>query len=131
MKVLLHELHRVQDKFGYLPESELERIADEHGMPRAELYGVVSFYSRFYLRPVPEYIVRVCKSISCSINEASKILEALEKYLESHDGIFLLETVECLGQCGHGPVMAVNDKVYGELNPEKAIENLEAYRKGE
>jgi NADH:ubiquinone oxidoreductase subunit E len=56
------------------------------------------------------------------------VLEALEKYLETCDGTFLLEKVECLGQCGHGPVMTVNDKVYGDLNPEKAVDILEGYR---
>jgi NADH-quinone oxidoreductase subunit E len=130
MKVLLEELHNVQNKFGYLPEAELERIALEYNMPRAELYGVITFYSRFYLQPVPKYVVRVCKSVSCSINEASKVLEALNNYLELGDGLFMLETVECLGQCGHGPVMTVNDKVYGNLTPEKAIEIIEAYRSG-
>ncbi len=131
MKVLLHELHNVHDKFGYLPEAELERIAREYEVPRAELYGVITFYSRFYLHPVPKYIVRVCKSVSCSINEASKVLAAVKTYLEAYDGLFLLETVECLGQCGAGPVMTVNDKVFGELTPEKAVEILESYRKGE
>ncbi len=129
MKVLLEELHHVQDRYGYLPEGEIERIAQEHDMPRAELYGVITFYSRFYLQPVPKYIVRVCKSVSCSINEAASVLEALEKYLESRDGLFLLETVECMGQCDKGPVMTVNDKVYGDLTPEKAVEILELYRK--
>ena len=131
MKVLLQELRNTQDKFGYLPQSELERIAKEYDMPRAELYGIVTFYSRFYLTPVPKYIIRVCKSVSCSINDASKILETLKNYLEENDGIFMLETVECLGQCSHGPAMTVNDEVYGYLTPEKAIEILETYRKGE
>jgi NADH-quinone oxidoreductase subunit E len=130
MKILLQELHEVQDKFGYLPETQLERIAQEYNMPRAELYGVITFYSRFYLHPVPKYVVRICKSVSCSINEASKVLEAVKDYLESNDGVFMLETVECLGQCGHGPVMTVNDRVYGDLDPGKAIDILEAYCKG-
>lgn len=131
MKVLLEELHNIHDKFGYLPQSELERIAKKYDMPRAELYGIVTFYSRFYLTPVPKYIVRVCKSVSCSINGASKVLEALKAYLEENDGDFQLETVECLGQCSHGPAMTVNDKVYGDITPEKAIEILETYRRGE
>jgi len=133
MDVLLDKLHKVQDDFAYLPESEIIRIADEQGISKAELFGIITFYSRFYLQPVEKYIIRVCKSVSCGINRADDIRQKIEEYLEikdgrSKDGLFKMETVECLGHCADGPVMTVNDKVYDKLNPEKVVEIITSYQ---
>jgi NADH-quinone oxidoreductase subunit E len=136
MEILLDKLHETQDKYGYLPEDEIIRIADEQGIPKAELFGIITFYSRFYLEPVEKYIIRICKSVSCGINHAGAILEKVSEYLEiedekSKDGLFRLETVECLGHCGEGPVMTINDEVYRTVTPEKAVEIISSYqRKG-
>lgn len=133
MELLLEKLHRTQDKFGYLPEAEIVRIADEQGIPKAELFGIITFYSRFYLQPVKKFMLRICKSVSCGINQADDIRRKAEEYLEikdgcSKDGLFALETVECLGHCAEGPVMTVNDKVYDKLTPEKTIEIIASYQ---
>jgi len=133
MELLLEKLHEAQEKIGYLPESEIIRIADEQGLSQAELFGIITFYSRFYLQPVKKFIIRVCKSVSCGINNATDIRQKLEDYLEirdgySKDGLFAFETVECLGHCADGPVMTVNDKVYDKLTAEKAIEIISAYQ---
>ena len=133
MEVLLDKLHKVQDEFGYLPEDEIIRIADEQGITQAELFGIITFYSRFYLHPVEKYIIRICKSVSCGINRANEVRQKLEDYLElvdghSKDGLFKLETVECLGHCADGPVMTVNDKVYDKLSPENAVKIISLYQ---
>ena len=137
MEVLLDKLHKVQDEFGFLPESEIVRIADEQGISKAELFGIITFYSRFYLQPVEKFVIRICKSLSCGINSAADVRQKVEEHLEirngcSKDGLFRLETVECLGHCGEGPIMTINDKIYDKLNPEKAIEIITSYQhKGE
>jgi len=131
VKVLLDELYKTQEKFGHLPKDELKRIAIEYSMPEAELYGIISFYTRFYLEPVEKFIIRICKSLSCGINHADTIKKTVEAHLEnSPDGLFRLEMVECLGQCGRAPAMTINDKVYAELTPEKAVEVLKSYQGG-
>ena len=132
MKILLEELYKTQEKFGFIPKDELERIAGEYAMPKAELYGIITFYTRFYLAPVEKFIIRICKSLSCGINHATDIRKAVETYLEdSPDGLFRLEMVECLGQCGNAPAMTINDKVYSDLTPDKAVEVLKSYKRGE
>lgn len=137
MEILLDKLHEVQDEFGYLPESEIIRIADEQGISKAELFGIITFYSRFYLQPVEKFIIRICKSVSCGINRAADVRQKIEQYLEiqdgcSKDGLFRLETVECLGHCAEGPLMTINDKIYDKLSPEKAVEIITSYQhKGE
>ena len=134
MDILLDKLHEAQDKFGYLPESEIIRIADEQGISKSELFGIITFYSRFYLQPVEKFVIRICKSISCGINNADAIRKKLEDHLEikderSKDGLFRLETVECLGHCAEGPVMTINDTVYDKLSPDKAIEIITSYQR--
>jgi len=134
MDILLNELQKVQDSNGYIPEEDIHRIARVKDISSTELYGIISFYSRFYLEPQPEYIIRVCKSITCSMNGSLDLSKELIKYLNidnniSADGKFALEYVECLGQCNKAPVITINDEVHGELTKEKLLEILEDYRK--
>ena len=134
MDILLNELQKVQDSNGFIPEEEILRIAKVKDISPTELYGIISFYSRFYLEPQPEFIIRVCKSITCSMNGSLDLSKELIKYLDidnniSADGKFALEYVECLGQCNKAPVITINDEVHGELTKEKLLEILEDYRK--
>lgn len=134
MDILLNELQKIQDTNGYIPEEDILRIARIKDISPTELYGIISFYSRFYLEPQPEYIIRVCKSITCSMNGSLDLSKELIEYLDidnniSADGKFALEYVECLGQCNKAPVITINDEVHGELTKEKLLEILEDYRK--
>jgi len=134
MEILLNELQRIQDSKGYIPEEDIIRIAKIRDLSSTELYGIISFYSRFYLEPQPEYIIRVCKSIACSMNGSIDLSKELIKNLAledniSADGKFALEYVECLGQCNKAPVITINDEVYGELTQKKLLEILKAYQR--
>ncbi|MFW5736788.1 MAG: NADH-quinone oxidoreductase subunit NuoE [Halanaerobium sp.] len=127
---LLEKLHEIQDTYGYIPEAEIENLAEKYQLPRANVYGVISFYSMFYTEPTGKYIIRICDSISCHLNQSNSVLKAVKSFLdlESHqtteDKKFTLEVVECLGHCGEGPVMMVNNKIYTEINENKALEIL-------
>ena len=128
--ILLEKLHNVQDTYGYIPEGEIEKLASKFEISRARLYGVIRFYSMLYTEPTGKYIIRICDSLSCHINDSQQIVETVENYLKISDGqttedkMFTLEVVECLGFCGEGPVMMVNDEVYTHLNPGMALEIL-------
>ena len=130
---LLEKLHEIQSTYGYVPEAEIENLAEKYQLPRANVYGVISFYSMFYIEPTGKYIIRICDSISCHLNESESVLKAVKSFLdlESHqttkDKKFTLEVVECLGHCGEGPVMMVNNKMYTEINKNKALEILNDY----
>jgi len=127
---LLEKLHEIQSTYGYVPEAEIENLAEKYQLPRANIYGVISFYSMFYTEPTGKYIIRICDSISCHLNESESVLKAVKSFLdlESHqtteDKKFTLEVVECLGHCGEGPVMMVNNKMYTKINKNKALEIL-------
>ncbi len=128
--ILLEMAHDIQDTYGYIPEREITQLAEKFSEPRAKIYGALEFYSMLYTEPTGKYIVRICDSISCFLHDSDEVLEAVQDYLElesgetSDDKLFTLEVVECLGHCGEGPVMMVNDRMYTELTSGRAIEIL-------
>lgn len=131
MDVLINRLDEIQNQFGWLPEYEIERVAEAFDMPKAKLYGVISFYSRFYTTPVSKYIVRVCKSIACGMNDSAAIRNAVVEAIgstEADQELFMLEMVECLGHCNLAPALMVNDEVYGNMTPESATQLIETLR---
>ena len=127
---LLEKLHEIQNTYGYIPEAEIENLAEKYNLPRANVYGVISFYSMFYTEPTGKYIIRICDSISYHLNQSNSVLKAVKSFLdlENHqtteDKKFTLEVVECLGHCGEGPVMMVNNKIYTKINENSAIDIL-------
>lgn len=127
---LLESLHQIQESYGYIPENEIEKLAEKHELPRANIYGVISFYSMFYLEETGKYIIRICDSLSCHLNNSNSVLETIKSFLKINnhettaDKKFTLEVVECLGHCGEGPVMMVNNKVYTKINENQALEIL-------
>ncbi|MFW5985784.1 MAG: NADH-quinone oxidoreductase subunit NuoE [Halanaerobiales bacterium] len=129
-EILLDKLHNLQDTYGYIPEGEIDKLAGEYDMSRAKLYGVIRFYSMLYTEPTGKYVIKICDSLSCHINESQEVVDVIKEYLgvengeTTDDGRFTLEVVECLGYCGEGPVMMVNDEVYTHVNKNKALEVL-------
>ena len=129
--ILLEKLHNIQETYGYIPEAEIDKVAQKYDMPRAKVYGVIRFYSMFYTEPTGKYIIRVCNSLSCHINGSEEILQVIKNYLGIDDGEttedrkFTLEVVECLGHCDEGPVMMVNEEMYTHVSKNKALEILQ------
>ncbi|MGM0369892.1 MAG: NADH-quinone oxidoreductase subunit NuoE [Bacillota bacterium] len=127
---LLERLHEIQDTYGYIAESEIDKLAQQLDLPRSKIYGTIRFYSMFYTEPTGKYMIRICDSLSCHLNQSADIVKAVENYLgitageTTADQKFTLEVVECLGHCGAGPVMMVNDQVYNYLNKNRAIQIL-------
>jgi len=124
----LDRAHDIQDTYGYIPEGEIDKMAKEFDVPRAKVYGSIRFYSMFYTEPTGKYIIRVCDSLSCHINDSKSIVESIKNYLGIDDGEttenkkFTLEVVECLGHCGEGPVMMVNDEMYTHVSENMALD---------
>lgn len=127
----LDRLHNIQETYGYIPENEINKISNEFDIPRAKVYGTIRFYSMFYTEPTGKYIIRVCDSLSCHINKADDIVEMIKDYLKIDNGEttgdrkFTLEVVECLGYCGEGPVLMINEHIYTHVSKSKALEILQ------
>lgn len=133
---LLEKMHNIQDTYSFIPETEIDKLASEFDIPRSKVYGVIRFYSMFYTEPTGKYIIRICDSLSCHINESKQVVETIKDYLEIDDGettedkMFTLEIVECLGYCGEGPVMMVNNEVFTHVNSTQALNILRNCQKG-
>jgi NADH:ubiquinone oxidoreductase subunit E len=130
---LIPVLEEAQVALEYIPISMQKRIASGLNLPLSRVYGVVTFYSFFTMTPRGKHTVRVCLGTACYVRGGKAIAETLQKELGINDGettpdrMFTLETVRCLGACGLGPVVVVNEDIHGRLKPGKVKEVLSQY----
>lgn len=131
---LIYILKDVQKEYGYLSDTVLTQVAKKTMIPLSEIYGVATFYSLFTTTPKGKYIVRCCNNAPCHVKGSKEVLEKIKDYLglemneTTPDGAFTLEFTSCLGLCAVAPVMMINDEVYGNLTPEKAVAILKDYK---
>jgi len=131
---LMPILHHAQEIFGCLSLDVQKYIAEKLNIPVTDIYGVVTFYSQFTLKPKGRYRIGICLGTACYVKGAQKILDELVKKLNievgdtTDDGRFTLEATRCLGACGLAPVMMINDDVYGRLVPEDIEGILKKYK---
>jgi len=118
-------LYLAQKHFGYInPEVELY-VAELLGLPAAYVHQVVTFYSMYLEKPVGKYLIMVCDNVSCMLCGAGDLLAGIREKLEigpgetTADGKFTLWSVECLGACELAPAVMINEKLHGNLTPEK------------
>ena len=132
---LISILHDVQDKYKYLPEEALKMVASRLRMDINEIYGVATFYKSFSLVPQGKHSITLCLGTACHVRGGPKILRELKSLLHiepgqtTKDRQFSLNTVNCLGVCAIGPVIFVDGKFYGEMNPLKAKKIIEKINK--
>jgi NADH:ubiquinone oxidoreductase subunit E len=130
---LLPILQGVVEQEKYLSEYSMVEIARELDLPASEVFGTATFYSFLEHKKMGKYIIRVCKTITCSMKGKNQILLAIEDMLKitvgetTPDGTFSLLQTNCLGWCHKAPAMLVNNDVYTELTPEKVREILSLY----
>lgn len=126
-------LHEAQDIYGYLPIEVQEKISEGLGVPLAEIYGIVTFYTQFSLNPKGEYEIGVCLGTACYVKGSGDILEEIKKELGidvgecTPDGKFSLTATRCVGACGLAPVVTINDDVYGRLTTKEVADILKKY----
>jgi NADH-quinone oxidoreductase subunit E len=121
----------------WLSEDAMLEIARALDISAADVYGTATFYTFLDTKQIGKNIIRVCKTISCHMSGKDELIKALENTLgikvgeTTHDKNFTLMTANCLGWCHKGPVMLINNDVYPEITPQKAIEIIEKYRSEE
>ena len=135
---LIPILAAIQEHYRYLPAKAMAVVANELKMPAAKIYGVATFYAHFALEPKGKYVIKVCDGTACHVKGSTKIIEALYEKIGVNaekktcaNQLFTVETVSCLGACGLAPVMLVNEDVYGQVKPEKALAIVDEIIKGE
>jgi len=130
---LIPVLEEAQVALEYLPVPVQKVIAAELNLPLSRVYGVVTFYSFFTMTPRGRHTVRVCLGTACYVRGGKAIAETIEKLYDVKEGEttadrrFTYETVRCLGACGLGPVVVIDDEVHGRMKPAKVKEVLNQY----
>lgn len=123
---LLPALHAAQSYYGYLPEPVAARVGQTLGVPLADVYGVIEFYSMFYSQPVGKTVIQVCGDPACALAGSDTVMEAICRHLEispgeiTADGAYTVERAPCLGLCEHAPAALVGEIPLGRLDAAQA-----------
>ena len=131
---LLPILQQVQRRYFYISEYAMQVVADLLDIHPVEVHSVATFYSFLDTEPRGEFVIRLCRTISCMMKGTGRLARQIENDLgiafgeTTPDGKFTLEWANCLGMCDQGPAMLVNDDVHTELTPEMVHEILEDCR---
>lgn len=126
---LIPVLHEAQEVYGYLPIEVQKKISDGLNIPLSEIYGVVTFYTQFSLKPKGKYKINVCLGTACYVKGAGLILDKFKEKLKievgecTDDGKFSLDACRCIGACGLAPVLTINEEVFGRLVADD-VENI-------
>lgn len=118
---LIHVLHDVQEEFGYIPAQAISQISKQLKISESEIFGVLTFYKAFSLKPRGEHLITICVGTACHVRGAPMILDEFERKLgikageTSEDNQFTLETVNCVGACALGPIAIADGEYHGQL----------------
>ena len=119
---LMMILSDIQKEYGYIPLEVQELVSDQTGIPVAEIYGVVTFYSFFSLKPKGKYVIGCCLGTACYVKGAQQVIDKFSEILgikpgeTTDDGLFTLDALRCLGACGIAPAVSINGKVYPKVS---------------
>jgi len=135
--MLLTALYVSQEQHGYLTPDAIERVAERLDMSPGEVYETASFYSMYRTKPVGRYVIQVCEGLCCHLaGGAERLVDHLQEALRiepgetTDDGLFTLQTVQCLAACDRSPAMRVNDTLYGDLTFDRVDMILQELRGG-
>lgn len=136
-------IHLVQEKFGYICADAMPWIAEMCKSTPIHVAGIVTFYPGIHTMCPGKYHFRVCRTIACSLSGGEELIPYIcekigvnyadmcdeEPMLVSADGLFSVEPVECLANCGFGPNVMVNDVLYSQVTAKKIDEIIAKYQK--
>ncbi|MFO7766644.1 MAG: NADH-quinone oxidoreductase subunit NuoE [Pelovirga sp.] len=131
---LMPVLQGIQEHYGYIPEVTVHLAAERLNVYASQIYGVLTFYAQFHLKPRGKYIIRVCMGTACHVKGAGRIGDTIKDKLgighaeTTEDLKFTAEYVACIGACGMAPVIMVNDATYGSISVQKTAEVVEKYQ---
>ncbi len=131
---LIMILSDVQREYGYVPLEVQEIISAKTGVPVAEIYGVVTFYSFFSLVPKGKYVIGCCLGTACYVKGAQKIIDQFCEQLgiqpgqTTEDGMFTIDALRCIGACAAAPAVTVNGEVYARVNVDDVPKIIKTYR---
>ena len=124
---LIPLLQQVQTKMGYVPKDAIAEIGRQLRVSTSEIFGILTFYAQFRLKPAGRHMVKVCRGTACHVRGAPLIIDAVEGELKlpefedtTPDGEFTVEKVACFGACSLAPVIIVDNETKGNITPDQA-----------
>ncbi len=136
-KELIHLLHKAQKQYGYIPAQSISQISKQLKISESEIFGVLTFYNAFSLKPRGEHLVTICMGTACHVRGAPGILDEFKRKLKvepgetTADNLFTLETVNCVGACALGPIVITDGAYYGQMKMGSVTKLIEKYKKEE
>ena len=130
---LISLLQDIQAEFNYLPRDVLVRVSQRLEIPLSQVFGVATFFRAFSLKPRGRHLLTVCLGTACHVRGGARILQKLERDLgveaggTTEDLRFTVGTARCLGACAMGPLVVVDGKYEGHMNPDKVERVLKTY----
>jgi NADH:ubiquinone oxidoreductase subunit E len=127
---LIEILRSAQQIFGYLPREVQEYISEAIDIPISKVYGVVTFYNFFSMKPRGKNVINVCTGTACYVKGAPRLIQMFEEELDvklgetSKDGIFTLTSVRCVGACSLAPVFTIGEDTYGRIDTRKKLKQI-------
>jgi NADH:ubiquinone oxidoreductase subunit E len=135
---ILPTLQEVQETFGYIPEQAVDWFSRKLDIPASRIFGIITFYSQFHLKPRGENIITVCRGTACHVNGSEKLLSRLLLELDvppggetTEDLKFSVEKVNCIGACGIAPVIILNKEIHGKMTLDKLMREIRKLKTSE
>ncbi len=130
---LIPILNEINRNIGYIPSSALKELSRLLRVPQSQLFSVTTFYSMLSTKPRGQHIIQFCESAPCHVAGGRLVWQALQDELNlqpgcsSADGKWTLLTTSCLGLCGVGPVLVIDNDIYGNVTSDQIPEILAKY----
>ncbi len=134
--MLIEVIKKAQDAVGHssISKDVAAVIGEAMDIPLSKIFGVASFYSVISTEQRGKYVIRMCRSSPCHVRGSAEVMKAMSEELgiefgeTTPDGLFTLETCECLGICSDSPSMMINDDIYSKLTPKNAVGIIRGYK---
>ncbi|MBR6172716.1 MAG: NAD(P)H-dependent oxidoreductase subunit E [Eubacterium sp.] len=134
---LMMILSDIQNEYGYIPLEVQELVSEKTGISVAEIYGVVTFYSFFSLKPKGKYVIGCCLGTACYVKGAQQVIDKFSELLgigpgqTTEDGLFTIDALRCIGACGIAPAVSINGKVYPKVSVAQVHDIVASYQDAE
>ena len=131
---LIMILSDIQKEYGYIPLEVQELVSQKTGISVAEIYGVVTFYSFFSLKPTGKYVIGCCLGTACYVKGAQQIIDQFSSILgigpgeTTDDGLFTIDALRCIGACAAAPAVSINGKIYANMKITDVADLVAEYR---
>ena len=132
---LMMILSDIQKEYGYVPIEVQELVSERTGISVAEIYGVVTFYSFFSLKPKGKYVIGCCLGTACYVKGAQQVIDefceilGIEPGETTDDGMFTIDALRCIGACGIAPAVTINGTVYPKMQVNQVQGVIDEYRR--